>query len=259
MRKLGILGAALCALLALSAFVVSTAFAADEAIWLVNGALVLENLNAETEGEVLLIFYNSQAGATPLLEIKCSYILDGTIGPNGVDEITKVLTLTEVEVGNDGTTLAGTPLLCESFISPEAFDCETGAEKAEIWPANLPWKTQLELMLVTGEEDILDVFLGTGGEPGWEIRCKTLSGLTLENLCAGPATVLVENSGTGSVLGFFNKVPVAERGNCTLTGEHTAEVVSDVSGDTWAIGAALTERLTTAVNDCEAEPTACTE
>jgi len=258
MRKLGILGVAVCALLALGAFVASTAFAADEAIWLVNGELVLANLNAETEGELLLVGYNSATSTTPLVEVKCSGIFDGTIGPNGVDEVTKVLNLAEVEVGNDGATLTGNPLLCESFVSPEAFDCETGPEKAEVWPASLPWKSQLELMLVTGEEDILDVFTGTGEEPGWEVRCKTLSGLTLENLCVGPATVLVENSGTGSVLGFFNKVPVSERGKCTLTGEHTAEAVSDVSGDTWAIGAAL-ERLTTAVNDCEAEPTACTE
>jgi hypothetical protein len=261
MRKFGVFGAVLCALFAFGALVASAAFAVeDEAVWLVHGELVLVLTPAESEGEILLVVLNT-ANSAVLNEIKCSGIFDGSIGPNGEDEITEVLTLLQVKVGKDqlltggGNELTGEPVTCEvTFDAGETVDCETGATNAQVWPANLPWHTQISLML-TAPEDILDVFTGTVGEPGFEVLClKTLLGISAENLCEGPTSVLLENNPAGvppSVLAWFNAATVAsERANCTLTGEHSAEVISDVSSDIRAIGAQL-EWLETSVDDCE--------
>jgi hypothetical protein len=249
MRKLGILGAALFAVLAFTALAASAA-SAEIALWLVNGADVLALTSAETEGTVLLRQYSEANGASILNEVECTGIFDGSIGPEGEDEITKVLTTgTMVDVGADNATLTGEGLTCAvKFDAGALTDCEVGATNALVYPANLPWHTQLELM---ADGTILDIITGTNGEPGWETVChKSLLGVEGAELCTGPASTLMENfAGTpASVLGFFNAVPVAERGNCGTTGEHSAEVVSDTSGDTWAIGAEL-ERLATSVSE----------
>jgi hypothetical protein len=90
---------------------------------------------------------------------------------------------------------------------------------------------------------------------GYEVRCKALIGVTVENLCTGQPLVSVSNDAGGSVLAFFNPVPDPELANCTLTGEHTAEVISEkdangnpISGDIRA-DPNLLEWLTLAIND----------
>jgi hypothetical protein len=252
MNKFKMLFAASFAVLAVGAIVASAAFA-TEGEWLVEGVSISIALRAESEGEILLINYATANNlAEVLVEILCSGIFVGHVGPGTAGDVTEVLTLAQGAVGSDNSTLTGSPVLCDVTGSKGSVtDCEVGNALAELWPANLPWKTTNELM---AGADTLTVFSGNGaGEPGYEVECIVF-GIKVANLCTSPAgatTTLIENFATGapaSVLGFFNVLEDPQLANCTLTGEHTGEVISDEgkSGDTWVAETELA-RLATSV------------
>jgi hypothetical protein len=259
MKKIRILGIALFALFAFGAIVSSAAFAEGE--WLVENKSITAAegaLRAETEGSVLLVNYSEPGLLHVLNEVLCSRIFVGTIGPGAAGSVTEVLDLAQKLVGTDGSTLTGTALLCDVTLEEGSLvDCKTGTGEAELWVANLPWTTTLEL--VAGA--VLNKFVGSAtGEPGYEVSCLSLLGVKGENLCVAPSATstftLMSNEPAGtpaSVLGFFDAFGAgedSELGNCSLTGEHTAEVVSDegISGDTWAAPTELV-RLATAITE----------
>jgi hypothetical protein len=235
------------ALFALFAFgaVVSSAFAIQ---WLVEGKEITAAegpLRAETEGKVLFVRWENETLAKVLEEVECAGIFVREIGPGGTGKINEVQNLIQEKIGKD---LEGLGLSCSTtFDGGAATDCEVGSITL-LWPANLPWATELELMEVGGAEDWLDKILG---EPGYEIECKVLAGLFFSELCVSPldrASMLVENfAGTpGSVLGWF--LPEHEDLDfCGVGLEHVAEVVSDTSSDTWA-ATGLVTRLATSVS-----------
>jgi hypothetical protein len=153
--------------------------------WLANGAEITTNLNSQTSGSLLLEDTSTIAGSSA---VKCSAILDGTIGANGADEITKVLNLKGEEIG----ALGGLALLGEGA----GTDCQTvtgcaegsAASPIEVWPVGLPWKTELFLM-ENGE--FLDLVSAT--EVGYEILCLIFS-LNAEDKCtATDGEVLIQN------------------------------------------------------------------
>jgi hypothetical protein len=232
MRKINVLGLGLLAVFVYGAIMASAAFAAPE--WLVEELAVTENLPAETEGELELVKLVSSTNPARLDTVKCSGILVGSIGPAGKDEITSVLTLGDGVIGKEteSGTLEGTALECLVTQSEGGFlDCLLGST-ALVWPANLPWKSQLELMESTGM--ILDVLTSaTGPGPGYDAECTTVSGLTGSELCAGPASAFVSNS-VGTPMGVEGAADEKEEISCTLTGEKTGLLIG--TGTTWAVG-----------------------
>ena len=109
--------------------------------WLNNGAVIISNLATKSEGEITL--EDTKLG----LGVLCSYIFVGTVGADGADAVTEVLSLA-------GAAVSLTAMLkCETHKF-----CESGAD-INVTPENLPWNTRLVLM-ENGE--FLDVFFNIG-------------------------------------------------------------------------------------------------
>jgi hypothetical protein len=145
------------------------------------------------------------------VDIDCSEIFVGSVGPNGEDEITEVQNLAKEKLGEN---LVGLSVSCE--VLSAVSQCHAG-ELAELWPDSLPWRTNLELMEAGS---FLDHLFGNGtAEPGYHILCVT-SGA--ENLCTGLSSTTMTN-GVNGVIGKFDAT--SEHWSCTtgefdLTGEY---------------------------------------
>jgi hypothetical protein len=208
MKKIHVLGVALVAVLALSVVGAVSASAATLQ-WLANGKAITSALASETTGSITL-------GSTNGLKIKieavvlCSGKFDGTVGPGGEDEITKVLNLSGVEV-----TLAKPLTECENVKT---------CTSSEVSPVNLPWLTRLELSGTEAAPEFLDIIeQGAGGaEPGWEVVCKTSLG-TVTETCTAPTTdsVLTNDTGESDVLGVFPTGSGRNTANCSVGGAGT--------------------------------------
>ncbi len=192
---------ALVAVVAFSAAITSSAFAALEftlAQWLINGARLTAEHLTDSVGELLL--ENVLVGA----QLLCSGLFEGTVGPESADLTTMVYNL-EARLIEE---LAGEALLCTN---------EKTCEKAEVWPTNLPWTTELELD--TTEEKFYELTKGTGGEPGYHVSCTVL-GIKVEELCETAANNFVEvKNVTGGVEAVGNVEP---KGSCGSNAEENA-------------------------------------
>jgi hypothetical protein len=192
MKKLHVVLMALVAVLAFSA-VLSASASAEETLlaeWLIGGAPVTVLTSVTTTGPVTLITLVLGVAA---VEILCEGIFDGSIGPNGEDEVTEVLTLGGVAIGSE---LVGTSLICLTV--KETTACGPAGSEADLWVDELPWHTELQLMVTLGT--ILDIFLNGG----YHVQC--LFGQKQENLCkgAGASATLTNNTTEGDVLGAFD-------------------------------------------------------
>jgi len=190
MRKIQLFGIALVALCAFSSFTAVSAFAALEfepAQWLKNGAPITTTESTNTEGE--LLFLNLLNGA----EILCSGLFVGTVGANGVDEITEVFALgatsPTIELDKEGEN----GIKCEALKTCE----KPSPEDTEIWPVNLPFKTQLDL---DKQEPTLffDLAIGNGLGAGKELPAYLILCLVflvnVEELCEAVAGTFGEVS-----------------------------------------------------------------
>jgi hypothetical protein len=257
MSKLRVLLFALFAVCAFSVIAATSSLAADE--WLVEGKPITAGegaLPSETVGEVELLQYNGTgATATVLTTVLCSGIFIGTIGPGPADTVTSLQNLAKEAIST--TPLVELALFCDVTTKAGALtDCEVGTGNALVWAENLPWVTEIKLMEgVPEEEEFLDLFLTEPGHtPAWYVECKSLLGVTGNDLCEGEVTadLLNEAGGTpASVLGtFLLQEDTTHRANCNLTGELTGEVISEAdgaqSGDTWAVVGGV--RLATAIS-----------
>ena len=164
MKKVQVVTLALLALFAFSAVLASSASAEVTLLaeWLVGGSpIVGKTLATETTGSILL-----EDSGVPAATI-CSGILDGTVGPNGTDEITMVLNLKSEEVKLGGLALSSAKGDCTN---------ESGCNiPIEVFPENLPWKTQLFLM---ENGKILDLIVSSG----YAVKCTEL-GIKIEDTC----------------------------------------------------------------------------
>ena len=169
MKKIHLVGLMLLAVGAFSAFTSASAFALtfELANWLENGAIIAANKAATTEGE--LLFENVLAGASFL----CSGKFDGTVGANGADEITEVLNLAGTIKINELDEAAATGGITCTVLKI--------CSSAEIWPVNLPFKS--ELMLDT-EGGFYDLILknAAGKLPAYFLLCTVL-GIDATELC----------------------------------------------------------------------------
>jgi hypothetical protein len=251
MKKIRIVGFVVFAMCAFSAIVASAASAGE---WLVEGVslAVGTTVSSETEGELELKVY---AGAPPslvLTAILCSGIFDGTMTWPNLDLVTDVLTLDSLTTIGELAMENTTALSCEViFDDGEITACKVGT-LAEVTVDNLnlelglAWETEL-LLPAAGEW--IDHFPAVSG---YDVRCESLLGVFGENLCEGAVHALMSNDVTtvpASILGEFmtltGEAGELERANCTLTGEHTGEVVG--TGHTWVIEGELVH-LETAVS-----------
>jgi hypothetical protein len=240
MRKFHLFGVALVAVFAFCAVGATAAFAEQE--WVVDGNPVAANevVNSETEGKLVLGTLES-AGGNVLNEIECEGIFDGTLESAGKDTITKLLNTAMEEISLSTKALSCTV----TFDAGASTDCKKGTT-ASVWPENLPWSTQIELMATI----TLDKIFGAAGkEPAYEVLCVTnFFGIEAEDLCIGnTSTQITEDTTTTphSVIGAFDwKSPISsEEGKCETTGSPAFLVGS---GHIYAIGATdLSGRLET--------------
>ena len=209
MKKIHILWLALVAVAGFSALATASASATQ---WLINGNPVTELTSVDTEGELELTDLKTIAGAAT---VKCSGILDGSVGPAGEDEITEVLTLEGGLVSS--TPLAGTPLLCTGVKA-----CSTTANEVEVWPLNLPWLTQLELVGTVFKDHLFTTAGETNSElqPGYEITNCLVLGVNTTDDCKGLGFAALTNEGS-NVDALFEKEPLA---TCELGGAASGEI-----------------------------------
>lgn len=176
MRKIHLLLLALLAVSGLSALLVGSAYAETTLLaeWLANGnPIVGASLPTESEGEIELEDSKTIAGAAVVL---CSGILVGTVGENGADSITEILNLLRELIGK----LGGLPLIGDGSANADCVRvsaCAAGSTSSpiEVWPENLPWRTELFLM---EDGKFLDLLVGSR----YHLRCL-VAGLAVEDAC----------------------------------------------------------------------------
>jgi hypothetical protein len=204
MKKLQLFGLAMVAMLAFSAFAAVSASAETTLLaeWLIGGAAVPTLTSVETTGTIELVNKNFLGTA----KVLCEGAFDGSVGPNGEDEITEVL-----QAGvSQGAVL----------VAP-AIDCTGDAVCSglvEVWAENLPWLSRLVLM---ENGTILDeLYEGTpaGTKPAYDVFCSNVG---INNLCEGLATTVQENLAT-DVKGTFvvgSDIATCSLGNGETGGE----------------------------------------
>jgi hypothetical protein len=247
--KLRVLCMALFAVFAFGAITASAAFAEPE--WLVEEKALIGQTLAEAVGTILLVRWESEALTAVRGEIECSGISVGQIGPGNAGLIEELYSLASVKIG---APLVQPAAECTVVKDNGLAFCKEG-EPALMWPENLPWSGTLELMEVGGVEDVLGKALGPSAteEPAYDLECKSLLGVTASELCEtlpGKASALLENNAgaPSSVLSWALPESDEELGICGTGTEHVVEIVSAVSGDTWAVTALLGTRLATAIS-----------
>jgi hypothetical protein len=212
MKKLNILGIVLVAIFAMSMVVVATATAVEFllALWLVGGVNVAANLAVDSEGELEL-----EDTKTPLGKVKvlCSGILDGTVGPESKDEITKLLTLGTLHTEIPTTVLTEPGLACTD---------QSGGLCGEplVWAELLPWDTEVELMIDSPETFFVDLILNGG----YYLICMS-SGI--EDLCTALEVAVKLTNEAGGIVDnefsdAFQELAGLKLGSCSLGGLESA-------------------------------------
>ncbi|MGH2911295.1 MAG: hypothetical protein ACRDJ3_02345 [Solirubrobacteraceae bacterium] len=222
MKRFHVLGLALFAVVVFSALFAVTASAEVTLLaeWLINGTGVTALTSVTITGNIVLV-NKAGVGGTP--RILCEGSFDGSVGPNGEDEITEILNTAGEPTST--TPLMGTPIDCVTLNA--TLGCGASGTLAEVWAENLPWLTNLELMESGTFLDHLYKVEG-GLQPGYDVHC---TGSGTDNLCEALATALMENMPTeNDVLGIFQLG--SEVAPCTIgTGELEAEgLLTTLSG-----------------------------
>jgi hypothetical protein len=238
-RSISIAFAVACAICGANA---AAAFAEGE--WLANGEAITSALTVDTLGTFNLINLKS-AGGIVLVEVECSGLFEGTVGPAGAGSVTDLISLSGETIGDLGDTNEKKLNCTVVATAKELGDCTATGELAEVLPTNLnlelgtTWTTALESM----ESTYLDKFPATSG---YEVSCKTSLG-TLENKCEGVTSAFLQNiESEKGVLGVFDQE--SEASNCTLTGEKTGTIegsgiITLTSGQTLTVKAAIIEAV----------------
>jgi hypothetical protein len=200
-KKIQMLGVALVAMFAFSALVASVAFAEPTLLaeWLIGGQSVLTLTLAKYTFSALLS--DTSNGS----DVVCSWVYDGSVGPNGEAEVTEVLTLA-------GTVVTLTaPLKCES-----AAVCEKSTTDVEVIPENLPWHLLLVLMESNGK--FLEIWIGFANT----IDCLVL-GLKITDECQSENAAVEVSNVTGGVEAA--EEALTPLGSCSIGGAGTGEFV----------------------------------
>jgi hypothetical protein len=230
MKKFHLLGVVLVAVFAFAALTAASASAVTFLLaeWLVGGLPITADLNVEATGELEL--------EETILGLKivavCSGILDGTIGPNGLDVISELLTL-------DGLTVISLVPLVEPGLG-----CTNGSNCPEplVWAVHLPWESLLELMEEGTEVFFADLIFSSGaGNPGWYVACMG-SGTSDEcTVAEGVSEKTNEGSNVDTLFSeAFTELAGLKLANCVTGGNEVGLVtglgtISLVGGGTLAV------------------------
>jgi hypothetical protein len=204
LKKHQMLGLSLVAVFAFSAIIATTAFGAEFLLaeWLLSGAAITELISTTTEGKLLL--EDEKVPIAGKVSVICEGVLDGSVGPNGEDEITEVLNLSGTKI-----TLGGTELTCE-----KQSECE---EAAKVAPIDLPWDTELQLEEPGGLFRDLVV-----SAAGYEVTCKVF-GISSTDECKATLDSggLVSNGASDVLLTAETILP---NGTCSLGGSGAGKI-----------------------------------
>jgi hypothetical protein len=193
--------------------------------WLRNGAAITASTAVDATGEEK--FENTENGAA----FRCSALLEGTVGPSGAYEITKIFSLSGTEIKELDESGATGGLTCTTTKL-----CET----AETWPVNLPYKIPLYR---DGEGSGFGTVAepnGTGGLPAYSISCKVL-GIKVHELCedAEESFGEVSNVASGVETVGSTKPPgkCGEKAGIALQTFEAGNIIKLVSGETLSTSA----------------------
>ena len=218
MRKLHVLGVALIAVVAFGVVSAATASAVTFLLaeWLVGGSAVTSTALAETTGELLIAEELTVLGVKIKIAVLCSGIFVGSIGSDGADDLTELLNLARELI--DLTPLVELGLLCTN---------DENCPEPLAWADNLPWLTQLELMVDGSEEFFVDLLTANGnGSPGYHVVC--MGNTALADLCTAPeSTTKVTNEAGGLNSEFseaFTTLAGLKLANCEIAGNETGIV-----------------------------------
>jgi hypothetical protein len=197
MKKSQVLGVVLLALFAFGAITATSAMATTLlAEWLVGGTAVTTELATTTTGELLL-----EDTKIPILgkaSVLCSGVFDGWVGPNSLDFISEVLSLS-------GTAISNTPLSGGSLTCTAQTGCETTTPPL-VWPVGFPAQTEVELLEQEGKVFFADFITPvTGTKLGYEISECLVFGTPMVDECTSPkgvAELILEGT---TLLGNFSK------------------------------------------------------
>lgn len=161
----------------------------------------------------------------------------GWVGPNSLDWISEVLSLTGGAVNT--TALAASGLTCATVSGCEA------AHPVTVWAVNLGWQTEVELM----ESETLGTFFAIlvlphegGGNPGYELECTVLGVKSSDECTATIGAIELKLEGTNLLGNFseaFTELAGLKLGNCSLGGTETG-VIEGEGTITLAEGGELT-------------------
>jgi hypothetical protein len=219
MKRLGLLGGLLAAVFASGWLAAGPALAVTFLLaeWLVNGSAVTTELAVEYSGELELSDKKTLVGTAAVL---CSVILDGWVGVNSLAHVSEVLNLSGGAISS--TPLTGTALSCTTQKG-----CETSSAPT-VYPLNLPWEGEAELMEDSGSFFAVLLF-GSGGNPGWEITCLVL-GVSLTDECkpasSGEAVAELILEGATLLANFseaFTELSGAKLATCSQGGAESGE------------------------------------
>jgi len=179
--------------------------------WLENNAGLTATLLAKITGELEL----KETLDGIKINALCSGIFVGDVGPNGADDITELLSLTE---GAAGEPLVGAGLTCAN---------DENCAEGLAWAEGLPWLTLLVLMEEGSEVFFADLLTSekAGGVVAYEVECMSLG---LSDLCeVTEAAASVENTAEGLNTAFseaFTTLAGLKLANCTLGGPEAGVV-----------------------------------
>jgi hypothetical protein len=213
MRKIHVIGLALAAVFAYSAFSVASAMAL-ESVWLVDGVKAAAAEPVDSSGSLTL--EDTKAG--PFGEdvaLTCEGTDAGSVGPGAAD-LTTAITVTKCKANK----------LCQESPEPKASALK------------LPWITKIELIGGVFYDDIV----AETGEVEYLTTC-TVIGVTIEDTCKlALGRALLENSGS-NVNAVFNPADANQpNGNCSRGGNGTGLVTgTDVNLSTAGLTIAVSE------------------
>jgi len=212
------MGVTLFALLAFGVLTAASASAAPTfllAEWLVGGTAIATGgeLASATTGELLLEDTALKA------DVLCSGIFDGWVGPSSLDFISEVLNLAGEAAG---VGLAGKSITCTAQST-----C-AGSPAPVVWPTNIPWETEAELMEEEGRVFFADLLTAkNGGGVGYELECSVL-GVKSTDECTTPTAVSELSLEGTTLLGRFSdaftELAELKLGLCTFAGRETGIV-----------------------------------
>jgi hypothetical protein len=171
MKRLGLLTAALFVVCTFGTLTAAAAFAVFLlAEWLVNGVPVTAELLVEGATEPSELLLEDRRAPNGAIDILCSGIGKGWIGPSSLAWGSELLTLSSGSV--------------KVLVATEVVECvnDSGCPSPLVWPVNLGYENEVELL----EQEGLTFFMvltlphAGGGNPGYEIECMGIIPVTDE-------------------------------------------------------------------------------